>query len=93
MEGTNKTCSVEKCKRPHRAKGYCSIHFKKWRRGELGKTQRYKTCSNEECRKKVFKHGFCEEHFNAWVTSRKGEAPKVEKPAEAEKTETVNSEQ
>ena len=30
-------CSVEKCKQPVRAKGYCRKHFIGWRRGELGK--------------------------------------------------------
>lgn len=30
-----KTCSVKGCKRPYRAKGYCNVHYKKWRKGEL----------------------------------------------------------
>ena len=28
-------CTVEGCKRPYRAKGYCVTHYKLWRRGEL----------------------------------------------------------
>ena len=60
--GEGKACSVENCKRPHRAKGYCFFHYKKWRQGELPHS-RYRTCSKPECRTKTFKHGLCEKHF------------------------------
>jgi len=59
-------CSVEGCKRPYRAKTYCNVHYKAWRRGELEKHKaRYKTCSKEGCRKPVVQHGLCAEHFAA----------------------------
>ena len=54
-------CSVEGCKRPYRAKGYCYFHFKKWRQGELPHS-RYRTCSKAECRAKTVRHGLCEKH-------------------------------
>ena len=54
-------CTVEGCKRPYRAKGYCYFHFKKWRQGELPHS-RYRTCSKAECRQKVVRHGLCEKH-------------------------------
>jgi hypothetical protein len=59
-----KTCTVDGCKRPYRAKSFCHFHYAKWRLGELPHS-RYNTCSNEECKKKVFKSGMCETHFNA----------------------------
>ena len=59
-----KKCKVENCKRPYRAKGYCNVHYKKWRTGELPH-KRYKTCSVEACRKPMVKWGLCEEHFKA----------------------------
>ncbi len=61
-------CRVEKCKQPVRAKGYCRKHYAAWRRGKLGKKQRYKICSKEGCRKPVVAGGVCAEH-------KKGAAP------------------
>jgi len=59
--GPDNTCSVEGCKRPYRAKGWCYFHFKKWRQGELPHS-RYRTCSKAECRMKAVRHGLCEKH-------------------------------
>src|SRR5256885_6158198 len=61
--GEDKACSVQGCKRPYRAKGYCYFHFKKWRQGELPHS-RYRTCSKADCRKKAVLHGLCEQHYN-----------------------------
>jgi hypothetical protein len=55
-------CCVEKCKQPMRAKGYCRKHYMAWRRGKLGKKQRYNTCSKEGCRKPTVAGGTCAEH-------------------------------
>lgn len=59
-------CSVEGCKRPYRAKGYCVTHYKTWRRGELeGHRARYKLCSKEGCKKPAGRYGLCDEHRGA----------------------------
>jgi hypothetical protein len=56
-------CSVEGCKRPYRAKGYCVTHYKLWRRGEVeGHKARYKLCSKEGCKKPAGRYGLCAEH-------------------------------
>ncbi len=56
-------CTVKDCKRAYRAKGYCTVHYKKWRRGELeGHRARYKLCSKEACRKPAGRGGVCAEH-------------------------------
>ena len=56
-------CTVEGCKRPYRAKGYCVTHYKTWRRGEIKEhTARYKTCTKESCRKPRFVGSLCAEH-------------------------------
>ncbi len=60
-----KKCRKEGCKRPYRAKGYCNVHYRQWRQGELGKKQRYKICSKEGCRKPMVRWGLCQEHFEA----------------------------
>ncbi len=69
------TCTVEKCKRPYRAKGYCRIHYKKWRRGELSKTGRYKTCGREDCRKPMAQGGLCADHFRGGAAKPADAAP------------------
>ena len=56
-------CSMEGCKRPYRAKGFCVTHYKLWRRGELeGHKARYKTCTKEGCRKPREFGSLCAEH-------------------------------
>lgn len=70
-------CSVEGCKRPYRAKGYCAVHFKKWRAGEMPKKTRYKICTEENCRKPMIRWGVCEAHLRA----RKGEPDQQGVPA------------
>ena len=78
-----KKCSIEGCKRPHRSKGYCDLHFKKWRAGEIeGHRPRYKICKEENCKKPMFKKGLCEQHFGALVASKKG-TPSEAAPAAA----------
>jgi hypothetical protein len=66
-------CCVEKCKQTVRAKGYCRKHYAAWRRGKLGKKQRYKICSKEGCRKPVVAGGVCAEHKKGAVAE--GAAP------------------
>ena len=69
-----KKCSVEGCKRPYRAKGYCVTHYKLWRRGELeGHKARYKLCSKEACKKAAGRYGLCDEHRG--VAPKEAEAP------------------
>jgi hypothetical protein len=68
-QGAEKCC-VEKCKQPVRAKGYCRKHYMAWKRGKVGKKQRYNTCSKEGCRKPAVAGGVCAEH-------KKGAAPEA----------------
>ncbi len=61
--GGEKACTVEGCKRPYRAKGYCWFHYSHWRKGELGHS-RYTPCDAEKCTKRPFKARLCETHYN-----------------------------
>jgi hypothetical protein len=77
-----KKCSVTNCKRPYRSKGYCDVHFKKWRAGEIeGHKARYKTCKEENCKKPIHKWGLCEQHYGALAASKKGAAAPAAAPA------------
>jgi hypothetical protein len=67
-------CSKEGCKRPFRAKGYCNVHYRLWRRGEMeGHKARYKLCSKEACKKIAGRWGLCDEHRG--VAPKESEAP------------------
>ena len=55
-------CKAENCDKPVRGKGYCDRHYRKWRKGLLGKP-RYRTCNEEGCRKPRLRRALCEEHF------------------------------
>ncbi len=78
-----KSCKIEGCKRAYRAKGYCTVHYNKWRRGEIeGEVGRYKSCSEEGCHKPMYRKGKCEQHYGAWSASKKPEVPVAEAPKE-----------
>lgn len=64
MSARPTACSVEGCKRAYRAKGYCNVHFNKWRRGELAKKPRYKICGEENCHKPMVAWGLCQTHYD-----------------------------
>jgi hypothetical protein len=88
-----KSCKIKGCKRPYRAKGYCNVHYQKWRKGELEKP-RYKTCNfgvnklkrgeKKECLKPIFRGGLCEEHYQASFNKEKAPKEAEAAPAEAE---------
>ncbi len=77
-----KTCRIDGCKREYRAKGYCNVHYKKWRRGELEISPRYKICGEEGCNKPMHRKGKCEQHYSAWSASKKPTPPEEVKVAE-----------
>lgn len=79
-----KACTEKGCKRPYRAKGYCDVHFKKWRRGELEAKPRFRTCGEENCKKPAFNKNMCEQHYGAWLASKRPQVPvAAEKPGAA----------
>ncbi len=55
------SCKLDGCEKPVAAKGYCTRHYKAWRRGALPKA-RYKICTHEACRKPRAIGSKCEEH-------------------------------
>jgi hypothetical protein len=54
-------CKIDGCKRVYRAKGYCTAHYQKWRKGAFG-AKRYKICVSEGCRKQRSLGSHCEAH-------------------------------
>jgi hypothetical protein len=56
------TCKAQNCDKEARAKGYCDRHYRKWRKGLMGKP-RYRTCVQEGCRKPRARRSLCLDHF------------------------------
>ncbi len=57
------SCKAPDCDKEVRAKQYCNVHYRKWRRGEMPKP-RYKTCNAENCLKPQHDRGLCESHWS-----------------------------
>ena len=78
---TEKCCQVKSCKREYRAKGYCGVHYKKWRQGEFGHA-RYNACTATNCFSPMIqnKHGLCDKHYESIYV--RGEKAPAAKPAE-----------
>lgn len=55
-------CKAENCEKDVRAKGYCDRHYRKWRKGAMGKP-RYRACNEKGCNKPRARMGLCTGHF------------------------------
>lgn len=55
------SCKLDGCDHPAVGKGYCTRHYRKWRKGQLPKA-RYKTCTEEGCRKPRSVGSKCADH-------------------------------
>lgn len=56
------TCKAEPCDKEVRAKGYCDRHYRKWRKGLMGKP-RHRSCNEKDCGKAPHRRGLCEAHY------------------------------
>lgn len=80
LSKSKRKCSIESCESPHRAKGYCSIHYKEAKRkGALSGP----TCSVEGCEKPVNGRGLCASHYHH--AKVQGELPDIVKLTPEEK--------
>jgi len=55
-------CKADSCDKEVRAKGYCDRHYRKWRKGKMGKP-RHRSCNEENCSKARSRRGYCTDHF------------------------------
>jgi hypothetical protein len=66
-----RTCSVDCCDRPMKAKGYCRSHYlRHWKglpvEGPIRLTIKGRTCSIEGCNEKHEGRGMCAMHYMRW---------------------------
>lgn len=63
-----KTCSVDGCERPHKARGWCLAHWKRWyRNGDVQADKPFETpdqCTVSVCEGEHHAKGLCKAHYN-----------------------------
>lgn len=62
-----RTCSVEGCGRPHKARGLCKAHYAKWRYDQLPFAA--PGCSADGCERPHYAKGLCGSHYTRLRTT------------------------
>ena len=69
-----KACSVNQCERKHNSKGFCELHYYRFKKyGDPLKTSIIKNCKINDCDKKHSGHGFCSKHLDEF--NKKNSSP------------------
>ena len=84
------TCRIEGCDKDVQGKGYCSQHYKAWRRGKLPKA-RYRSCNAQGCTRPSVRRVLCPEHYAAAYSKAKPQADGAAAPAESAESEGSGS--
>lgn len=80
-------CSVDGCERPHEARGWCRMHYRRWAaHGDPGPAEKLKRrgepptpCSVEDCGRLARIKGFCFRHYNNQRRNNGDPLPRTEK--------------
>lgn len=59
---SKRTCSVDNCHRPHMARGWCEMHYGRWRRKNRPRSTT--PCSFKGCDRFVHARELCSGHYN-----------------------------
>ena len=63
-------CTIEGCGKPAHARGWCSMHYQRWRQtGTTADPVRVVlACSVDGCTGKATRRGWCTKHYQRWLT-------------------------
>ena len=71
-------CKLEECERKHAAKGYCTVHYARWKsHGDPLYVERVRNsnpperCTREDCEELHAAKGFCKKHYAAMRRSER----------------------
>lgn len=76
IKGTLKTCKVPGCNRTHLCKGFCNVHYIRWRKGQdLNKPVWERKIVCVECGEKIGTggQGRCREHYRKYLKKIRSE--------------------
>ena len=62
-----RTCAIDDCDKPYRARGYCGAHYWHFAKGSLppaAPPRTRPTCTVDDCTKPHCAHGYCRLHYN-----------------------------
>lgn len=59
----DKVCSVDGCNKMSRARGWCSMHYSRWRKTGTTHSQKLYACKVAECDMKHHSKGYCTRHY------------------------------
>jgi HNH endonuclease len=64
----NRTCSVDGCDSKHYARGWCRIHYSRWRStgDPLHEKEPTEGCSIGGCERSHYARGYCKLHWSRW---------------------------
>lgn len=66
-DAKKRTCTIEGCNKNHEAKGYCSMHYRRWKRyGDPLHLKKRKPCKVEGCVKLSRNWGYCPTHASRY---------------------------
>lgn len=65
------TCSVDGCERPVNSRGWCKLHYERWRRQQVVP----KPCVIDGCERPQSAKGWCSAHYSRWKRHGAPEAP------------------
>ena len=62
-----RTCAADGCTRVTYARGWCTMHHKRWQRtGTPDRAERPRTCSVDDCEREAKTRGWCHGHYQRW---------------------------
>lgn len=63
---TKPPCSIESCEKPSKTRGWCSMHYERWRVENTTTVRRRKPCSIAGCARPAAARGWCTTHWRRW---------------------------